>query len=236
MNINKIFGFMEEKLKKTKTRPISKNYGVISTPYKNIIQKRGITCLCHFTKSSNLPFIFGNDDSNNGLMSTTHIAQSKYLQQIDKRRFDGHEDYISCSVQKINTRFYNFRERKNKDDLFHEWAIVFIDPSVINNTSLFCQTNAAVRNGALIESGPTAFESLFNKVTLAARGRKTYRNANYPPNRPTDMQAEVMIKDRIPKNKLLGVAFPEHSRNYEIKRMKFWNSDNIDIRPWEEWE
>ena len=201
-------------------------------PYENIIEQHKITKLCHFTKSSNLPFILGDGGFDpNGILSTELVKETNYLEILDKRRFDHKENYVCCSVQQINEPYFKVREMTNAKDLFHEWAILYIDPSVINDTSLFCPVNAATRSGRYIQSGPNSFETLFaQQLTWTKSGnirQQVSRPDTLPANLPTNEQAEVLINQRIPLEKIIGIGFPAAHFEAEVKRMQFWYRGNL---------
>ncbi|MCC4383178.1 DUF4433 domain-containing protein [Limosilactobacillus reuteri] len=193
--------------------------------YQEEIQERGITRLCHFTKSSNLPFILGDGQAErNGILSTNYIQQSSYLEQLDKKRLDGHLDYVCCSVQQVNERYFYIRQQAAHEDLFHQWAIIYISPSIINGTTNFSPVNAATARGANIKSGISAFRGIFADPITYYRGIqicRKIREPNLPANLPTDSQAEVLIKEKVPKDKIIGVAFPEETYKVEKQRLSF---------------
>lgn len=205
---------------------------MIMSGYDEIIQKRDIKRLCHFTKSSNLPFILGDGKfEKNGILSTRQVKTSPILNAMDDKRYDNKLDYVCCSVQHLNPWYFGLRKKENGNDIFHEWALLYIDPSVIDDTTLFCPVNAATRRGAYIKQGEDAFRSLFNQeVKYTKSGNETqvrYRKSGLPVNYSTDEQAEVLIKDKIPIEKIIGVAFPTKTFEAESKRMQFWYNGNI---------
>ena len=201
--------------------------------YFDEIKKRNITRLCHFTKSSNLPFILGDGEfERNGILSSQYIRGSKYLEELDNQRMDNHFDYVCCSVQRPNTRYFKQRRRQEMGNLFNQWAVLYIDPTIIDDTTLFSPVNAATARGANLQSGLMAFQGLFaNPISYLRYGHKNYtsRPMGLPANYPTDIQAEVLIKDRIPKNKIIGVAFPSDTYQVEKQRLSFCLGDNLAI-------
>lgn len=144
--------------------------------FKIEVQKRNITRLCHFTKSSNLPFILGNGKlEKNGILSTDYIKKSKYLEELDKNRYDGCTNYVCCSVQRPNSKYMYFSQKRAEEngDLFNQWAILYIDPYIITDTSKFCPVNAATARGKNISSGISAFKNLFaNQIVYLKNGRQ----------------------------------------------------------------
>jgi len=193
--------------------------------YFNELKRRNITRLCHFTKSSNLPFILGDGEfEKNGILSSQYIKKSNYLEELDKQRMDNHLDYVCCSIQRINSKYFKRRREQEKGDLFNQWAVLYIDPKIINDTTLFSPVNAATARGANLHGGVDAFRNLFgNPISYVRYGRQNYmdRATNLPDNFTTDVKAEVLIKDRIPKNCIIGVAFPDDTYQVEKQRLSF---------------
>ena len=75
-----------------------------------------------------------------------------------------------------------------------------------------------------LHGGVDAFRNLFgNPISYVRYGRQNYmdRATNLPDNFTTDVQAEVLIKDRIPKNCIIGVAFPDDTYQVEKQRLSF---------------
>lgn len=196
------------------------------------IKKRNITRLCHFTKSSNLPFILGDGKfEKNGILSTDYIKKSDYLEELDKKRLDGCTDYVCCSIQRPNSKYMYIRKKASEDDLFHQWAILYIDPSVIISKCKFSLVNAATARGKNIKSEVSAFREMFaDPIVYMKNGeiKKKNRPSDIPLNFTTDEQAEVLIKDRVPKEKIIGVAFPKETYDVEKLRLSFCIK-NLDI-------
>ena len=70
---------------------------------QEIVFKKGITRLCHFTKSSNLPYILGTgDEEANGIISNKAIRDSecKFLKLNDIHRYDNRPELICLYIQK----------------------------------------------------------------------------------------------------------------------------------------
>lgn len=202
--------------------------------YQEIISRRNITRLCHFTKSSNLPYILGEGiTEENGIISHQKVRQVNYLKVLDESRYDGYSDYVCCSVQKINRKLLVYR--KNHDELtyFPDWVVIYVDPGIISDTSLFCPVNAATGKGRYVSRGSEAFENLFADE-LKIKDRVIYRKKGLADNIPTDIQAEVLIKDRIPKESIQAISFPTRSLANERQRLSYWYEGSIPIVQWEE--
>ena len=178
---------------------------------KNIIEQRGITRLCHFTKAKNLPHILEK-----GILANDFIKNDYTFDPNDKLRLDGKTKYINCSIQIPNIFYFN--NIYEKDIKFKEWIVLFINPHIIDNNSMFCPVNAAKCNGIYIEKGVKAFEKLFDDIDEIGN---IYRTKKMKNNIPTNIQAEVLIYKEIPTQFIEAIAVPtEEQAKREICRLK----------------
>lgn len=202
--------------------------------YKNIIKDRNITRLCHFTRTNNLPFILGDGiDSHNGIIANALINDTSFLKPTDEKRIDGKKDYICTSVQYPNSFYFSNVQKREAQKLFSDWVIMEIDPKIIDDTTLFCPVNAATKGGTLINSGVDAFEHIFDNVVYGARDRVFEREMFKPHNIPTNIQAEVMIKNKISKEHIFGLIFAsEEEAKKEKLRLELCGIDlsNTEIK------
>lgn len=158
----------------------------------NEIEKRGIKRICHFTKSKNLGHIL-NDFK--GIYAIDSLPEN-YQDYNDSLRLDGKTDYICCSIQYPNI-FYLDRI-KNNDKLFKDWIILSIDPKIMcSEKTLFSKVNAATERGRYISKGVRGFKSLFDNNIVTSK-RSITRPFTMIESSPTDIQAEVLIYNKIP--------------------------------------
>ena len=189
------------------------------------ITERGITRLCHFTKSKNLGHIL---DDFEGILATSEIPNG-YKDVNDFERYDGKPDYVCCSIQYPN--FFYFNRIKNNDILFKEWIILSIKPEImIKKDTLFSKTNAATERGKYLNPGVDGLRAIFDP-SIETRKRTITRKFTMPNNCPTDLQAEVLILKEIHKDFIQGiiVSSERQAREEEI-RMEICNiKDEIPI-------
>lgn len=190
------------------------------------MNKRGVNRLCHFTKSKNIPQILNNFD---GVLATEVIP--KYYREVnDEHRFDGKGNYICCSIEYPNV--YYLDRVKDNDRLFNEWVIIGIDPKVVLEChTLFSKVNAATERGKYIMPGVEGFKSIYSNEIITNK-RKIIRNYNLPIACATDIQAEVMILEKIDRKyiKEIIVADVEQTKR-EYIRMNLLNiGDGIKIK------
>lgn len=215
--------------------------------FEEIIKRRGITHLCHFTKSISLPFIFGKQDDNvipNGIISRELLEQSDLYSSLPKgtgftdfKRLDRKKDRISVSIQCPN-EFY-FKKAKEKEDNkipFRDWCILLINPNIIGEDTIFSPINAASKSisdkmniNENYFKGPKAFEYLFSQEIKESKHSR-YRRKEYPDNITTDLQAELLIKDKISYKDIIGIVFEnERQAILEQERLLFCDTFNLNF-------
>ena len=169
-------------------------------PIQQECRTRGITRLCHFTQSRNLAHIFGDCG---GLLSTQTLQNNDMPHNpTDSSRYDGRDDLICCSIEYPNT--YYFANVRNHDHLFKDWAVLIIHPKhMVRSETQFCPCNAARECGRHLQSGFAGFSSLFQQTSP---GITWNRATTHLAAAPTDIQAEVLIAERIPLDDICGIA------------------------------
>lgn len=178
------------------------------------MNNRGVRRLCHFTKSKNMPQILNNFD---GVLSTDAIPEY-YRETNDKQRFDGKKNYICCSIEYPNV--YYLDRIKDNDKLFNEWVIIGIDIQIVLECDiLFSKVNAATERGKYILSGVEGLKSIYNNEIITNK-RTIRRNPNLPASCATDIQAEVMILEKIDRKYIKELIVPnEQQARREYIRM-----------------
>ncbi|MGE7673470.1 DarT ssDNA thymidine ADP-ribosyltransferase family protein [Lysinibacillus sp. NPDC094403] len=189
------------------------------------IQERNIERLCHFTKSSKLMHILSSED---GILSNEFFKDlDEVLNKNDKMRYDGKEDYVCCSVQYTNSWYLD--KIKDKDSLFKEWVVLFINPELmLNSSTFFCHRNAASNYGRNLRNGYEGFSAMFKDTV---QGQYPIRRTNSMlSNCTTDGQAEVLIYKNIPRSYITGIAVPNQEQaNRELIRFGLLDVPQIPI-------
>ena len=180
--------------------------------YDSITKSRQIRRLCHFTHISNLSNILKN-----GILSSRNIP---YSQWNDKDRVDGYTEYVCTSVELPNTYCLNNMVQRTGTNI-EDWIIFKINPYIIDDTSLFCPVNAAKGCGKYVSDGVEAYESIFLNDGWT-------RNPNWISRVPSNLQAEVLIKEYIPVSQIEAIIFHENFFDDDI--FKLVNQANIELR------
>lgn len=189
---------------------------MISSIRNEILQRR-ITRLCHFTPSRNLAHIASGKE---GILATKNLEKDerKIFTPTDLKRLDGHEDYISCSIEYPNVWYFD--KAQAREMLFKDWVILFIDPRYLwLPGTRFCPRNAAASYGRNVLEGEQGFLSLFGDSIIGAGNRTFRRSATHLPCCPTDDQAEILIPDQIAKKDILaiGVKTETQAKNETVR-------------------
>ncbi|MGA5323590.1 DarT ssDNA thymidine ADP-ribosyltransferase family protein [Streptomyces seoulensis] len=162
-------------------------------------QGRGITRLCHFTKSANLAHILATGEIRDAASLRTSVDG---FRPTDVVRLDGHPDHINCSLEYPNTWYLD--KASQADPHFKDWVILDLDASLLARVGVkFCPFNAARNSGGCIESGLTAFNGMFSPRVVGNAARA--RDASHPSWWPTDDQAEVLLPGAIPVSQVRAI-------------------------------
>lgn len=163
--------------------------------FRKEIIERGITRICHFTRSQKALHILSTED---GLKAVDFLDKSLY-DANDLQRLDGRKDFINCSIQYPN--HWYLKKVMNNDPIFNEWVILLIKPEImLASTTEFCPFNAATGCGSHISKGYYAFQKLYDNQI---KGR--CRTSSMLSCCPTDDQAEVLIYKNISRKDIMGV-------------------------------
>jgi hypothetical protein len=164
----------------------------------DILAARGVTRLCHFTKLQSLTQIVSEDS---GILPSSSI-RSDIKNVTDEARYDGELDYICCSVEYPNSWFLEKAMINNIDKVFKDWLTVYINLDILNlRDAKFCPCNASTDRGGYITNDVNA---LFADPVCCKR--KYSRSPKMFSYCTTDGQAEVLIKDGIPRKYIIGFA------------------------------
>lgn len=137
-----------------------------------VLRKRGVTRLCHFTKLQKLCHIL---ESEQGILASS-IIRDDTKNVTDTERYDGEINYVCCSIQYPNSWYLKKAMEKNYDLIFKEWVVLYIEPSVlIYRNAKFCPCNASKSCGAYINNDMSQLEDVFapNQPTFRFSDRKS---------------------------------------------------------------
>jgi len=186
--------------------------------FQSEIIKREIMCLVHFTETINLLSILENKK----IYSRAQLEELKiehqdlldFIEFNDKIRLDELRDYINLSISFPNHYLFSkFREKMNSP--YINWCVIKIDPKYIyEKNTLFAVTNAAsnsARHQYQISGDFNKFKLLFKdelEITSTVNTKRPNRR-NLKDKYPTDVQAEVLVKNQINYNDIIEICFQD---------------------------
>ena len=165
---------------------------------RDYLSNRGVNRLCHFTKIGSLTHILSDQ---RGILASSYLNDKSFLN--DELRLDNNKDYVCCSIQYPNWWYYNNVEKNNHNDVFNNWAVLFIDLSVLDiKDCKYCACNAAKRYGYYIFDDEKRIDELYAQTSISGQTRWSTMLSCCP----TDDQAEIQIKNNIPISLITGIA------------------------------
>jgi len=177
--------------------------------FQDEISKRRIEYLIHFTPTINLYSILEQEKlMSRSILENLDIDQFDildYIQFTDNVRFDD-KSFINLSISGPNTFLFSKFHERTKDDMTINWCVLKIDPKhIYEKETRFSVTNAAsnVAKSIGVTGDLEKFKMLFAdniNIPFGVRGR-------IKPKFPTNVQAEVLVKDEIPVESILEVCF-----------------------------
>lgn len=207
--------------------------------FQNEIKERGIEYLIHFTPTKNLLSILDNNElMSRAKLENLDIEQFDildYVQFTDDVRYDD-KNYINLSLSGPNTFLFSKFRQKTKEDFTINWCVIKIDPKHIYDIeTLFALTNAA-SNAAKRQYGISGdldkFRMLFTEQLniKAYNGVRTIARNSIHSKYPTDVQAEILVKDKISSDSILEVCFESEEKLAEAKAaMSFFDTSKFVV-------
>lgn len=187
--------------------------------------KRGVTRLCHFTKTKSFVHILNSSD---GILATSFI-KSDVKEQNDMNRLDNNLDYVCCSIEYPNSWYWEKVKSRDNDAIFRDWIILCIDLEIIKHQKIkFCPCNAASGNGRYIREELSVFDEMY-KEELSVSGKLRFRTHKMLACCPTDDQAEILIYSDIPLRYIKGIVVGSETSADNIQAILMTCNKKLDI-------
>ncbi|RRN05528.1 DUF4433 domain-containing protein [Bibersteinia trehalosi] len=170
---------------------------------QDVIKKRNIEFLVHFTRLENLDNILTNGIIPRNDLLNDKESNGKYICN-DNYRYDGKCDYSCFSISFPNDKMFYTLRQNNKNT---KWAVIgFSSEILMKYECLFYPCNAAdgrVRDERVeLFQGANALENMFY-----LEGREPFLDNCHP----TDVQAEVMIRGVVLPSDIQFVVINDES-------------------------
>jgi hypothetical protein len=183
---------------------------------EELIRKRGIKRLFHFTHVSNLSSILKE-----GIKPRRELFQSSHqYEQCDPDRYDGFLEGFCVSLSKPNTFLFN---QKSRDKEFRLVVLEIAANSLLTQPFVAFPTNAANSTSTEgVKKKPDRYLGL-QGLSGMFLGESLRIRLRLPQNEPTDLQSEILFFETIEPEKILKIhvpkSFPIDSRQ-EVEKIK----------------
>lgn len=181
------------------------------TEFKNEISKREIEYLVHFTPTINLLSIFELQRLlSRALLEKNNIDDTllDFIEFMDSIRYDD-KNYINLSISSPNYFLLNRFIERSQGKPYMNWCVLKIHSKYIyQKDTKFSVTNAAssiAKNVYGISGEIETFRKLFDNGISSKIG--ALQRGNLKPKYPTDVQAEILVKNEIDLSDILHVCF-----------------------------
>ena len=209
--------------------------------FKNEIKSRGIDCLVHFTPTLNLLSILEQKQLlSRSILESLDLEQYDILDYVkftDDVRYDD-KSYLNLSISSPNTCLFSKFRKRTSLDMSIKWCVIKIDPKhIYDSETLFSVTNAASsasKHQFGISGDIDKFLMLFSEELNinSSNGLRNISRGNMQDKFPTDLQAEVLIKNSISEESIISVCFETQNDLAETKAaMSGFNTSNFIVDP-----
>ena len=173
---------------------------------KEIVERRSIDTLCHFTRVENLSSILRL-----GLFGRSQLELSGIpFVRIDRDRIDGYPEAICSTVSFPNYKlFYKKREYFSERHGIsqNKWVVLLLEARMLWELDCaFCSYNASANTVTSIpleeRKKPEALEAMFGDLKTVSRGR-----LNFPPQYSSSPQAEILVFNAVPTSYIGEIHF-----------------------------
>ena len=185
--------------------------------FRQEINRRKITRLVHFTPTINFinimdqSAIFSRSKLKALSASNPILYLDHFIEINDKLRLDKMETHINFSIQHIN--HYLFEKFRNAyRDWEVSWCIIAVSPELIWQKG----TKFSIGNAASKQSQNHGIDGTFEKfltlfqdeiISQNVYGNRIVTRDKLADCYTTDVQAEVLIPDKVPSSKILQIYF-----------------------------
>ncbi len=203
------------------------------------IEKRNIDFLIHFTPTINLYSILEQKKlMSRAILENLDIEQFDILDYIkftDDIRYDD-KNYLNLSISGPNTFLFSKFMQKTSNDITINWCVLTINPKhIYEYETLFSVTNAA-SSAAKKQYGITGdihkFRQLFsNELNINTfNGIRNLKRDNIEDKYPTDVQAEILVKDSLSADSIISVCFQSDEKLAEAKAAMYeFNTEKFTV-------
>ena len=165
---------------------------------EDIVVSRGLTEIVHFTTNLGLiGSLVSWAVKSRALLPRERLLEYVYKPNAHHRRDPAWTGYVSLSITRINTHFFDISSTKWHADEDLWWCILAFSSDILTHPQVVFATTNNMYDGVLRERGAVGLEWLFAPKVHLYTDRWVSRSADRPANRPTCDQAEVLYPKEL---------------------------------------
>lgn len=175
------------------------------TTVADIVERRGITEVLHFTTNQGLTGILAKGQ----IEPRARLPEDKYLEHVyrpnaDTRKDRAWVDYVNLSISRINTEYFEHSSRWHAhEDVW--WCALAFDPVILSDEGVYFATTNNIYTGCRRAPGPEGLEALFGDPVHRYLGNFARRTDEVGDELTTCHQAEVLYPGPLSLERLLTV-------------------------------
>lgn len=175
------------------------------TTIAEIIERRGVTEVLHFTTNRGLTGILGKG----AVLPRSLLPEDKYLEHVYQPNADTRKDrawlgYVNLSISRINTEFFGHSSRWHAhEDVW--WCALAFDPSILSDEGVYFATTNNMYSGCRRAVGAEGLEALFEDPVHRYLNEYAGRSEDMGDQLTTCRQAEALYPGPLSLERLLKV-------------------------------
>ncbi|MFT6834193.1 MAG: hypothetical protein ACJA0H_000220 [Francisellaceae bacterium] len=190
---------------------------------KDSVANRNIKNLFHFTTIDNFisilerEYIYSRKIIDELKLSNDGYYTGDYVEHMDDQRLDNLTGFINLSISRPH--WYLLNQFRKRTDLQHfDWCIIELNTKpLLQKNTLFSVCNAASLTAKRygIKTGKQAFNRMFQDKVVTPQ--KCYERQGMPRHFTTDIQAEVLVEDKISIDEITNVYLENEEQLIKYK-------------------
>jgi len=166
---------------------------------KEIIQRRGIKEILHYTTNKGLIGILdaGKVKSRDRLQADQRLEFILKLNTPKVRDDPKWVDFVNLSISRINTDLFKISSEKWHPGSDLWWCILSFDPIILTHNGTYFTTTNNIYTGVKRNQGAVGLEALFSDMIIRWSGNIISRPRKLHESCPTCRQAEVLYPKEL---------------------------------------
>jgi hypothetical protein len=196
-----------------------------------IIESKGISEIVHFTTNHGcLGALYTSSIKSRHRLNDDELVQYLFKPNIDIRKDPQYIDFVSLSIERINSRFYGIASNSwhRNADIF--WVVLALDPVIATHEGVIFSNTNNIYTGVARGPGAEGLEALYAEQVVQWPASRVNRSARLSASWPTCEQAEVLYPGEISTEYLKKIYVRSEGEKSEVLGfMKATLHDDVEV-------